>query len=308
MEFGWTRGSPLGHVNLFTKCLLYLAMERPSSPLHAPGPLERSGPLTAGSGRCPRRPYDLIARVAPSGWDELSRQVGDAARRFPAIARYRRCGRHGLAEGPAGPGSTAPSPDEGGGGVAPAQPRPAAAPASRHRYRRALLGHCRPSSSPWPATAGPAPPPAARCRAPDTVDRRSCRMAARGSDRPGSANHRSAECTDGGHRASASSCKCGPCRTPSRARWRSPPVGGSSGRSRGVTALGLVARPRPTHRAGGHGQAGAASRFHRTLPAVRPAGHDLVRLATRRRDGRRRPRPRPARISGRRRAAPRCAC
>jgi hypothetical protein len=53
-------------------------------------------------------------------------------------------------EGPANPGSTAPSPDEGGGGGAPAQPLPAAEPASHHRHRRALLGQCRPSSSPWP--------------------------------------------------------------------------------------------------------------------------------------------------------------
>jgi hypothetical protein len=77
-------------------------------------------------------------------------QIGDAASRFPATARRRRYGRHGLAEGPAGPGRTAPSPDEHGGGVAPAQPRPVAAPASRHRHRhrRALLGRCRPSSSP----------------------------------------------------------------------------------------------------------------------------------------------------------------
>jgi hypothetical protein len=186
-------------------------------------------------------------------------------RAFQAIARCRRCGRRGLVEGPAAPGSTARSPCGRGGGVAPAQPRPAAAPANRHRHRRALLGHGRPSSSPWPATAGPAPPPAARCRAPNTGGRRGCRRAARGCGTPGSARRRSAECTDGHRRAWASKCSCGPCPTPSRARWRSPQAGASCGASRGLTALGLVARLRPTHQAGGHGQAGAASRFHRTL-------------------------------------------
>ena len=109
--------------------------------------------------------------------------------------------------------------DGRGGGVAPAQPRPAAAPANRHRQGPLRLGQCRPSSSPWPATAGPAPPPAAQCRAPDTAGRRGCRTAARGRGTPGSANRRSAECTDGRRRAWASTCSCGPCRSPSRARW-----------------------------------------------------------------------------------------
>jgi hypothetical protein len=40
----------------------------------------------------------------------------------------------------------------------------------------------------------------------------------------------------------------------------------SSGRPPGVTALGLVARPRPTHHAGGHGPAGAAWRSSSALP------------------------------------------
>jgi hypothetical protein len=172
-----------------------------------------------------------------------------------------------------------------GGGLALAQWLPVAEPASRHR--RALLGRCRPSSSPWPATAGPAPPPAARCRAPDTAGRRGCRTADRGRGRPGSASRRSEGCTDGRRRAWASTCSGGPCRTPSRAGWRSPPVGGSSGRSRGLTALGPVARLRPAHQAGGHGPAAAASRCHRTLPAVRPAGHGLGAAASRRRNGRR---------------------
>ena len=202
-----------------------------------------------------------LVRTAPAA--RQGRSAGRQPRR-PAIARCRCCGRHGLVEGPAGPGRTDPSPDEGGGGLALAQPRPVAAPANRHRHRRALHGQCRPSSSPWPAIAGPAPPPAARCRAPGTAGRCGCRTAGRGCGTPGSASRRSAECTDGRRRASASKCRCGPCRSPSRARWRSPPAGASSGASRGLTALGQVARLRQTHRAGGHGQAGAESRFHRT--------------------------------------------
>ena len=67
---------------------------------------------------------------------------------------------------------------------------------------------------------------------------------------------------------------CGPCRILSRAGWRSPQAGGSSGHSRGVTALGLVAGLRRTHQAGGHGQVGAASQFHRT-PRRGLAGHGL---------------------------------
>ena len=211
-----------------------------------------------------------------------AQQAGrDVARRLPATIHCRRYGRHGPVEGPASPGSTAPSPDERGGGVAPAQPRPAAAPASHHHHRRALLGQCRPSSSPWPATAGPAPPPAARCRAPDTADRRSCRTACRKYGTPGNARRRSAECTDRCRQASASKYSGGPCQAPSRARWRSPRAGASSGASRGLTALGLVARLRPTHRSGGHGLAGAASRFHRTLRRYGPTGHGLVRLGLR---------------------------
>ena len=63
-----------------------------------------------------------------------------------------------------------------------------------------------------------------------------------------------------------------------------------------LTALGLVARLRPTHLGGGHGQAGAASRVHRT-----PRRSGLPGRVW----GRPRPRPRfPARRSGRCRAAP----
>jgi hypothetical protein len=64
---------------------------------------------------------------APARHGRSAMRQGD----FPAIARCRRCGRHALVGGPAGPDSTAPSPDEGEGGVAPAQPLPAAKPASR---------------------------------------------------------------------------------------------------------------------------------------------------------------------------------
>jgi hypothetical protein len=171
-----------------------------------------------------RQPRPGWRQAAAASWfarHAAARQRRSAMRqpRLPAIARCRRCGRHVLAEGPAGPGSTAPSPDEGGGGLAPAQPLPAAEPARRHRHRRALLGQCRPSSSPWPATAGPTPPPAARCRAPNTAGRRGCRTAARGCGTPGSASRRSAECTDERRRASASKCSGGPCPTPSRERW-----------------------------------------------------------------------------------------
>ena len=168
------------------------------------------------------------------------------------------CPRHRAAPRPAprdvvliSRGSTAPSPDEPGGGVAPAQPLPAAEPASHHDHHRALVGQCRPSSSPWPATAAPARPPAARCHAPDTADRRSCRTAGRGYGRPGNAHRRSAECTDRCRRAWASKCSGGPCRAPSRARWRSPRAGASSGAPRGLTALGLLpGSDQPTKQAG----------------------------------------------------------
>jgi hypothetical protein len=86
----------------------------------------------------------------------------------------------------------------------------------------------------------------------------------------------------GGRRASASSCIYGLCPSPSRAGWRSPRAGGSSGRSRGLTALGLVVRLLPTHQAGGHGQAEAALRFHRTPRRSGRPGTVWVRPATRR--------------------------
>jgi hypothetical protein len=75
--------------------------------------------------------------------------------------------------------------------VTPAQ-LPAATPAIRQSHRPLLLGLGGPSSPPWLATAGPAPPPTARCRAPDTAGRCGCRTAARRCGTPGSANRRSA--------------------------------------------------------------------------------------------------------------------
>jgi hypothetical protein len=191
--------------------------------------------------------------------------------RRPASAHRRRCGGPALMGDPAGPGSTVLSPGGDEGGEAPAQLLPATAPTRRHRQCPLLLGQCRPSSSPWPATAGPAPPPTARCRAPGTAGRRGCRTAAHECGRPGSANRRSVGCTDGRRRAWASSCNGGPCRSLSQARWRSPQADGSCGRSRDVTALGLLARLRPTHQPGGHGQSGAASR-PTVLPAVIASG------------------------------------
>ena len=180
--------------------------------------------------------------------------AGRSARRQPrrpASAHRRRCGGPALMEDPAGPGSTVLSPGGDGGGEAPVQLLPATAPIRRHRQRPLLLGQCRPSSSPWPATAGPAPPPTARCRAPGTAGRCGCRTAGRGCGTPGSASRRSAECTDGRRRASASKCRCGPCRSPSRARWRSPPAGASSGAPRGLTALAwLPGSDQPTEPAG----------------------------------------------------------
>ena len=156
------------------------------------------------------RPYH-----SPRGMGQ-ARQIGEAATRLPATVPCRRRGRRALVGGPAGPGGTGPSRPGSGGGVAPAQLLPAAAPASRQRHGRLLVGRCRPASSPWLATGGPAPPPSARCRAPGTAARRGCRTAGRGCGTPGSEGRRSAGCTDGGRRASASRCSCGPCRAPSR--------------------------------------------------------------------------------------------
>jgi hypothetical protein len=157
--------------------------------------------------------------------------------------------------------------------VPPAQPPPAAPPAIGQPHHPLLLGPGGPSSPPWPATAAPAPPPTARCPAPDTAGQHDCRTAAHGCGRPGSANRRSGGCTARDRRASASSYMGGPCPIPSRAGWRSPRAGGCSGRSPGVTAVGLVARGPTNSPRGGHGQVGAASRFHRTPPPVGPAGH-----------------------------------
>jgi hypothetical protein len=225
---------------------------------------------------------------AGSGGTPTPRQGRSASRqpRRPATG-CRRYGRHALVGDPPGPRSTNPSPCGPGDGVGPVQRRPAAAPASRRRRGPLLLGRCGACPPPWLATAAPAPPPTAPRRAPDTAGRRGCRTAARSCGTPGSANRRSPGCTDRSRRASANRYRCGPCRTPSRAGWRLPRAGGSSGRSPGVTALGLVARLRPTHQAGGHGQVGAASRLHRTPRRSGSPGTVWVRPATQSRNGHR---------------------
>jgi hypothetical protein len=201
--------------------------------------------------------------------DTEARQVRSARRQdTPSTEHCRRWACHGLEGGPASPGSTTPLSSGSGGAVPPAQLPPAARPAIRQSHRPLLLDPTGRSSPPWLATAGPVPPPTARYHAPDTAAHHGCRTAARRCGRPDSANRRSARYTDVGRRASASRYICGPCRTLSRAEWRSPRAGGSSGRTRRVTTLGLVARLRPTRQAGGHGQVGAASRST-VLPAGR---------------------------------------
>jgi hypothetical protein len=165
--------------------------------------------------------------------------------------------------------------------VPPAPPPPAAPPAIGQPHRPLLLGPGGPSSPPWPATAAPAPPPTAQSPAPDTAGQHDCRTAARECGRPGSANRRSGGCTARGRRASASSYMGGPCPIPSRAGWRSPRAGGCSGRSPGVTAVGLVARGPTNSPSGGHGQVGAASRFHRTPPRSDRPGTVRTRPPTR---------------------------
>ncbi len=225
-------------------------------------------PLPGRPAPCRRCPRSACPRMRAEAWQ------GRSARRQPrrpAIAHRRRCGRHALVGDPAGLGNTDPSPCGDGGGVASAHLLPAAAPTSRHPHGWLLLGPSRPSSSPWRATAGPAPPPRARCHAPDTAGHRGCRTAARRHGRPGSANRRSAGCMDERRPAWASSCNCEPCRSPSQAGGRSLRADELSGRSPGVTALGLLARLRPIHQAGGT----ARPEPHRrttVLPAVIASG------------------------------------
>jgi hypothetical protein len=135
----------------------------------------------------------------------------------------------------------------GWSGASPMAPRGSACQPSPPRASRAvplfivpLACHSRSSS----AASGPVP-----CSR--YSGRRGCRTAARERGTPGSASRRSEGCTDGRRRAWASTCSGGPCPTPSRARWRSPPVGASSGRSRGLTALAwLPGSDQPTKQAG----------------------------------------------------------
>ena len=70
----------------------------------------------------------------------------------------------------------------------------------------------------------------------------------------------------------------GPCRSPSRARWRSPRAGGSSGRSRGLTAFGLVAGLRPPTKRARPGRSRIAVPPY--SPPVGPAGHGLGAAAS----------------------------
>ena len=154
--------------------------------------------------------------------------------------------------------------DGRGGGVAPAQPRPAAAPANRHRHRRCFSGSAalhRPLGPPQPVQLRRQRPGAvlqilevgvAVERPPVDAARPAAPVAGLRSARTGVVGlgpaRAAAALVD--PRAGRDGDLPGPARLPAR--------------SRGLTALGLVARLRPTHQAGGHGQAGAASRFHRT--------------------------------------------
>jgi hypothetical protein len=181
----------------------------------------------------PLRRYRQLLHTGSMTDRSRARQVGQAARTLPATDPCRRWACHGLGGGPAGPGSTGPSPCGSGGGVPPAQLPLAATPAIRQAHRPLLPGPGGPSSPPWLATAGPAPPLTTRCRAPDTAGHRGCKRAARRRGKPDSANRRSAGCTERSCRASASRYICGPCRSLNRAGWRSPRAGRSSGHSRG---------------------------------------------------------------------------
>ena len=171
--------------------------------------------------------------------------------------------------------------------MTPAQLPAAARPAIRQSHRPLLLDPSGRTSPPWLATAGPVPPPTARCHAPDIAGHRGCRTAARRCGRPDSANRTSAGYTDAGRRASASRYICGPCRTLSRAEWRSPRAGGSSGRSRGVTTLGLVAQA-PTNPPRGRARPSRSRiTLHRTPRRSGSPGTVWERPATRRPNRRR---------------------
>jgi hypothetical protein len=102
---------------------------------------------------------DVRAIPGRAGW---AAGQGLAAPRSPLLERVGTARGH-RRWGPAGPGSRFITATSGAAwrqpSCSPRRRRPAvnimAAPVPRQ---------CRPASSPWPATAGPAPPPAARCR------------------------------------------------------------------------------------------------------------------------------------------------
>jgi hypothetical protein len=89
----------------------------------------------------PHAPASYPPALLPEGRSP-ARQVSEAATGLPATGCCRRRGRHALDGGPAGPGSTGPSPSGPGGGVAPAPRFPAAAPASPRRRGPLLLARC----------------------------------------------------------------------------------------------------------------------------------------------------------------------
>ena len=135
---------------------------------------------------------------------------------------------------------------------------------------------------PWPATAGPAPPPAARCRAPDTAGRHGCRTAGRGYGRSDSASRRSGGARTGvlgsgparvapaliDPRAGREGDLPGPARRPAPHEV-SPPLAWLPGSDQ-PTELAGTAQPERI----------ADSPYS---PAMGPAGHGLVRRAAPRR-------------------------
>jgi hypothetical protein len=169
---------------------------------HGDGSIARSGPLGA-------------AVPLPEGMRQ-ARQIGEAANETSSY-----CPLPALRPSCPGGGSCRPgwyrsvtAGEWGRRGASPAAPRGGAGqpPPSWQAACRAVP----PRIVPLARIGGPAPPPAARCRAPGTAARRGRRTAGRGCGRPGSASRRSAGCTGGGRGAWASRCICSPCRAPNR--------------------------------------------------------------------------------------------
>ena len=94
-----------------------------------------------------------------------------------------------------------------------------------------------------------------------------CLPVGRRRGRPDNANRRSAECTDRRPRASASKCSGGPCRAPSRARWRSPePTGLPAAHEASPPLAWLPGSNQPTK------PAGTPSRSRIVVPPYSRAG------------------------------------